>query len=257
MSATLEPVVIPTDPAAISTQQDWAAYSATEHAVWRVLYERRMPTLRRTASRTFLGGLEAIGLDGEGVPDLARVNAALERRTGWRAVPVTGFLPARAFFRSLEAREFPTAITVRTPAQLDYVEAPDIFHDVFGHVPLHADPVFAEFLSRFGAIAARADAPVAVERLARLFWFTVEFGLVQEDAAVKVYGSGLISSHADAANALSDACERRPFSLEAVLAQPFVIDRLQDVLFVVRTFDDLRRALDQLEGLRGRRLLAG
>jgi phenylalanine-4-hydroxylase len=170
-------------------------------------------------------------------------------------VPVTGFLPARAFFRSLEAREFPTAITVRTPAELDYVEAPDIFHDVFGHVPLHADPVFAEFLSRFGAIAAREESRTAVERLARLFWFTVEFGLVREQGTVKVFGSGLISSHADAANALSASCDRRPFDLEAVLAQPFVIDRLQDVLFVVETFDDLRRGLDRLEGPDGARLL--
>lgn len=247
MSATLEPTLVPTDPAAFATQQDWAAYSATEHAVWRVLYERRMPTLRATASRTYLAGLDAIGLGPDGVPDLRRVNVALGRRTGWRAVPVTGFLPARAFFRSLEAREFPTAVTVRSPAALDYVEAPDIFHDVFGHVPLHADPVFAAFLSRFGALAARAETPERVTQLARLFWFTVEFGLVREGRDVKIYGSGLISSHADAANALSPACDRRPFDLEAVMAQPFEIDRLQDVLFVVDSFGQLADALRQLE----------
>lgn len=246
MSATLTPADL-TDPVAFSTEQSWASYSATDHAVWRVLFERRLPTLEETASRVFLEGLEAIGLGPSGVPDLRRVNAALERRTGWRAVPVTGFLPATAFFRSLEARAFPTAITVRTPAQLDYVEAPDIFHDVFGHVPLHADPAFAEFLSRFGALAARATTPERVTELARLFWFTVEFGLVREGGAVKVYGSGLISSHADAANALGPSCERRPFDLAAVMAQPFVIDRLQDVLFVVESFDQLADALATLE----------
>lgn len=245
MTATL---VAPTaTPADFATQQDWAAYSATDHAVWRVLYERRLPTLRRTASRVFLEGLEAIGLSADAVPDLAQVNARLAARTGWRAVPVTGFLPASAFFASLAARAFPTAITVRTPAELDYVEAPDIFHDVFGHVPLHADPAFARFLSRFGALAANATHPEMVTRLARLFWFTVEFGLVREDGEVKIYGSGLMSSHADAANALGPACDRRPFDLEAVMQQPFEIDRLQDVLFVVESFAQLDEALATLE----------
>lgn len=237
-------------PADFATSQDWAAYSATDHAVWRVMYERRMPTLRQTASRVFLEGLDAIGLTADAVPDLRRVNAALQRRTGWQAVPVTGFLPAKAFFEALAAREFPTAITVRTPAQLDYVEAPDIFHDVFGHVPLHANPAFAEFLSRFGALAATAESPTQVTRLARLFWFTVEFGLVREDGEIKVYGSGLISSHADAANALSPKCERRSFDLDAVMSQPFEIDRLQDVLFVVESFDALSAALETLESAR-------
>lgn len=246
MSATLVPDER-TDPAGFSTVQSWTSYSATDHAVWRVLYERRMPTLEQTASRVFLEGLESIGLGPAGVPDLTRVNAALSARTGWRAVPVTGFLPATAFFQSLAARAFPTATTIRTPAQLDYVEAPDIFHDVFGHVPLHADPAFAEFLSRFGALAARAETPERVTELARLFWFTVEFGLVRERGAVKIYGSGLISSHADAANALGPACDRRPFDLAAVMAQPFEIDRLQDVLFVVESFDQLADALTTLE----------
>jgi phenylalanine-4-hydroxylase len=247
--------IAPHSPDAFATTQDWSAYTATDHAVWRVLVGRRLPPLRRTASRVFLEGLDNVGLAADRVPDLADVNERLAPRTGWRAVPVTGFLPAREFFASLGRREFPTAITVRRPEELDYVEAPDIFHDVFGHVPLHADAAFAEFLSRFGALAARADGDAAVTALARLFWFTVEFGLVREDGEVKVYGSGLISSHADAANALGPTCDRRPFDLAAVLAQPFKIDHLQDVLFVVESFDDLRRALDRLESPAGRPLL--
>jgi phenylalanine-4-hydroxylase len=162
-------------------------------------------------------------------------------------VPVTGFIPAREFFASLARREFPTVTTVRSPAQLDYVEAPDIFHDVFGHVPLHAHPEFAAFLSRFGKLAARAQRDEDVTALARLFWFTVEFGLIREAGAVKVYGSGLISSHADAANALSDRCDRRPFQLDDVLAQPFEIDHLQDTLFVVESFEQLDAAVRTLE----------
>ena len=219
--------------------QDWGAYTAEDHLVWRTLYERRMATLAHSASTVFLEGAAAIGIGASYVPDLGDVNARLALRTHWRAVPVSGFLPAREFFACLAERRFPTTVSVRPMAQLDYLPEPDIFHDVFGHVPLHAHPVFADFLQRFGQVASGAESDGQVEAMARLFWFTVEFGLVRERGDVKVYGSGLISSHGDAANALGDACERRPFSLEAVLAQPFEIDRLQDVLFVVDDYAQL------------------
>jgi phenylalanine-4-hydroxylase len=225
-------------------EQDWAAYTDENHLAWSLLYERRMGTLRDTGSRVFLDGAAVIGLGATRVPDLEVVNAALRPRTGWRAVPVSGFLPARDFFACLADRRFPTTVTVRPLAQLDYLPEPDIFHDVFGHVPLHADPVFADFLHRFGQLASRARSDADVEAMARLFWFTVEFGLVREGGTVKVYGSGLISSHGDAANALGAGCDRRPFTLDAVLAQPFEIDRMQDVLFVVEDFGQLFQAVD-------------
>lgn len=228
--------------------QDWAAYSAEQHDVWATLYARRMAALAGTASAVYLRGAAAIGLRPDQVPDLADVNRRLEPLTGWAAVPVGGFLPAPDFFAALAARRFPTTVTIRPRAQLDYLEAPDIFHDVFGHVPLHADVRFAAFLQRFGEVAARARRAADVERMTRLFWFTVEFGLVREGGAVKVYGSGLVSSHADAANALGATCERRPFSLDAVAAQPFATDRIQDVLFVVDDFGQLFAAVDEAAG---------
>jgi phenylalanine-4-hydroxylase len=181
------------------------------------------------------------------VPDLEEVNARLGPRTGWNAIPVKGFIPARDFFRCLSERRFPTTIIVRPREQLDYLPEPDIFHDVFGHVPLHADPVFADFLQRFGAVAARARTDEETEQMARLFWFTVEFGLIREAGDVKAYGSGLISSHGDAANALGPTCERRPFSLDAVLGQPFEIDHFQNVLFVVDAFDQLFEAVRTMD----------
>ncbi|MDQ3519591.1 MAG: phenylalanine 4-monooxygenase [Gemmatimonadota bacterium] len=229
--------------------QDWGSYTDEDHAVWGLLYERRMSDLERNGSRLFLEGASAIGLRRDRVPDLSEVNRLLAERTGWCAVPVSGFLPPRQFFDCLALRRFPTTVKVRPRAQLDYLPEPDIFHDVFGHVPLHANPAFAGFLHRFGEIAAASTTPEAVERMARLFWFTVEFGLIREAGRTKVYGSGLISSAGDCANALSENCERRPFSLEAVMAQPYVIDRLQDVLFVVDSFQQLFDALNDAAGL--------
>lgn len=230
--------------------QDWSAYTEENHRAWSILYERRMETLADTGSHVFLQGAATIGIGASYVPDLKDVNARLAARTGWAAVPVSGFLPAKEFFGCLAERRFPTTVSVRSMAQLDYLPEPDIFHDVFGHVPLHAHPVFADFLQRFGQAATCAVSEEQVEAMARLFWFTVEFGLVHEDGAVKVYGSGLISSHGDAANALGPSCDRRPFSLDAVLSQPFEIDRLQDVLFVV---DDYRQLFEAVEEA-GRRL---
>lgn len=219
--------------------QDWNAYSAEDHDVWGILYERRLRALERTGSRVFLEGAALIGLRPDQVPDLVDVNRRLGARTGWAAVPVSGFLPAREFFACLAQRRFPTTVKVRPRQQLDYLPEPDVFHDVFGHVPLHSHPIFAEFLQRFGQAAAAGETEEQVQGMARLFWFTVEFGLIREQGDVKLYGSGLISSHGDAANALGPTCDRRPFSLDAVLAQPFQIDRFQDVLFVVDSFDQL------------------
>lgn len=241
MSGTLE---LPLD-TSIFIEQDWTAYTNEAHEVWGILYDRRMRELRRNGSQVFLRGAEAIGLRPDRVPDLEEVNARLGPRTGWNAVPVNGFIPARQFFACLAQRRFPTTVIVRPKEQLDYLPEPDIFHDVFGHVPLHADPVFADFLQRFGAVAAQARTDEETEQMARLFWFTVEFGLTRDEGEVKVYGSGLISSAGDAANALGPKCDRRPFSLDAVINQPFEIDRFQDVLFVVDSFDQLFAAVDE------------
>ena len=246
-AATIAP---PTLPRFIT--QDYDRYDDEAHDVWRILYERRMATLRETGSAVFLEGIDRIGLSPSRVPDLADVNRRLAARTGWAAVGVDGFMPAAEFFGCLGHRRFPTTITVRPRVQLDYLPEPDIFHDVFGHVPLHSDPIFADFLQRFGALAADAPTEDAITEMARLFWFTVEFGLIREGDSTRIYGSGLISSHGDAANALGPRCTRRPFELDAVLAQPFEIDHFQDVLFVIDSFDQLFEAVATIE--RRRRL---
>lgn len=229
-------------------EQVWHRYTNEEHEVWRVLYERRMHALEHTASRLFLDGAATIGLSPGEVPDIAEVNRRLASRTGWRAVGVGGFIPAAQFFRCLAVRRFPTTLRVRSMAQLDYLPEPDIFHDVFGHVPLHADPVFADFLQQFGELGDSCKSEDETQALARLFWFTVEFGLIRESGSTRVYGSGLISSHKDAANALSDKCARRPFKLSDVVSTSFRTDQIQPVLFEINSFNDLFLAVEELKG---------
>lgn len=228
--------------------QDWESYTPEDHDVWSILYERRMNALQTTASRLFLEGAAAIGLSSKLAPSLADVNHRLSGKTGWRAVGVGGFIPATQFFRCLGVRRFPTTLKVRPRAQLDYLPEPDIFHDVFGHVPLHADPVFADFLQHFGALGDACESEEQTQALARLFWFTVEFGLIKEAGRTRVYGSGLISSHEDAANALSEKCERRPFMLSEVIATAFRTDQIQPVLFEIESFNDLFIAVEELAG---------
>lgn len=231
-------------PEAFNVRQEWGNYSEDEHHVWQLLFDRRMQHLRGCASQTFLDGMEVIGLSRERIPNLDEVNEKLERRTGWRAVPVSGFLEPNLFFQSLAQRRFPTTVTIRSAQSLDYVPEPDIFHDVFGHVPLHAHPVFADFLQRFGAAAGQAGAAYT-QAFTRLFWFTVEFGLSRENGETKVYGSGLISSQGDCVNALGPTCQRKPFKLHDVIAQPFEIDNLQPVLFEVSSFSELFVAIEE------------
>jgi phenylalanine-4-hydroxylase len=227
-------------------EQSWGRYTAEDHEVWQMLFNRRMDALRDTASRLFLDGAKTIGLSEAEVPNISDVNFRLASRTGWRAVGVGGFIPATQFFRCLAVRRFPTTLRVRPKAQLDYLPEPDIFHDVFGHVPLHADPIFADFLQRFGQLGDACTSEAETQALARLFWFTVEFGLIRESGATKVYGSGLISSHKDAANALSDQCSRRPFTLDEVISTSFRTDQIQPVLFEIDSFNDLFVAVEEL-----------
>ena len=230
---------------AFNIRQDWDSYSPEDHRVWQMLYDRRMAHLRSHAAGAFLHGVEVIGLSREHIPDLADMNARLERKTGWRAVPVKGFLEPKLFFQSLARRRFPTTVTIRSERSLDYIPEPDIFHDVFGHVPLHAHPVFADFLQHFGQAAAAAG-DEHTEAFTRLFWFTVEFGLSVENGDTKVYGSGLISSHGDCVNALGPKCLKRRFTLQDVIAQPFAIDDLQPMLFAVESFSELFAAVEEL-----------
>ena len=223
-------------------EQDWAAYTADQHALWGELVQRRLPQLERHACREYLDGFKQIGLRADELPQLSSVSARLEPRTGWRSTAVSGFLPTDAFFEMLAARRFPTTTWLRSRESMEYTPEPDIFHDVFGHVPMHADPVFGAFLEQYGKVSAALREPAALERMGRLFWFTVEFGLIRQDGEVKVYGSGLISSHGECTRVLAGGCEVRDFDLDEVLEQSFDPGVMQPVLYAVESFDQIYEA---------------
>ncbi len=229
-------------------EQDWDSYTPEQHAVWQELVSRRMPQLRRHACAEYLDGFRQIGLSENHLPELKDVSRLLAPRTGWESTPVSGFLPADAFFEMLAARRFPTTTWLRSRASMDYTPEPDIFHDVFGHVPMHAHPVFADFLEHYGTVCASViDRPDALERLGRLFWFTVEFGLIRQDGQVKVYGSGLISSHGECTRVLNGGCEIRDFDVDTVLNQQMQTSEMQPVLFAVESFDQIYEAAKHAE----------
>ncbi len=226
-------------------QQDWNAYTEDQHLVWAELVGRRIPQLAEHACEEYLSGFEQIGLKQDQIPDLAAVNARLAPRTGWNATPVSGYLPAEAFFEMLAARRFPTTTTLRGRESLEYIPEPDIFHDVFGHVPMHAHPVFADFLQSYGQVCAGLTRKEDIERMGRLFWFTVEFGVIRQSGEIKLYGSGLISSHGESSYVISGGPEIRPFNLDEVLNREFSISEMQTVLYAVESFDQIYEATEE------------
>ena len=230
-------------------QQDYAAYTDEQHNVWAELVGRILPNLEKHAAREYLDGFEIIGLQRDRLPNLKSISARLAPRTGWTSTPVSGFLPAPAFFEMLASRLFPTTTWLRKRDAIEYTPEPDIFHDVFGHVPMHAHPVFADFLAHYGRVCASIESADILEKLGRLFWYTVEFGLIREGSGVRVYGSGLISSHKECCNVTEGHCVIRDFSLHEVLNTPVKVDELHKLLFAVSSFDQIYEAMREAEKL--------
>lgn len=228
-------------------EQDYQAYTPEQHAIWTELVGRVLPELENHAAREYLEGFEIIGLQRDRLPDLAAVSARLAPRTRWSSTPVSGFLPAPAFFEMLATRRFPTTTWLRSRDSLEYTPEPDIFHDVFGHVPMHAHPVFADFLEHYGRVCASITDLDVLEKLGRLFWYTVEFGVIRQDGRIKVYGSGLISSHGECTHVIGGNCAIHDFSLDEVLETPVKVDELHKLLFAVTSFEQIYDAMHEAE----------
>lgn len=234
-------------------EQDWAAYTPEQHAIWSELVSRRMPQLQEHACAAYLEGFDVIGLQADRLPELQKVSARLQPRTGWNSTAVSGFLPSDAFFEMLAARKFPTTTWIRSREAMEYTPEPDIFHDVFGHVPMHAHPVFADFLEHYGKVCAGLTNAEDLERMGRLFWFTVEFGVIREAGRIKVYGSGLISSHGECTHVVERGAglEIRDFDLEQVLETPVDVSKMQPVLYAIESFEQIYEAAKEVESRLG------
>jgi phenylalanine-4-hydroxylase len=228
-------------------EQNYQDYTAEQHDVWKELVRRRRTQIEAFACEEYLQGAGIIGLEEDRLPNLITITERLKPRTGWSTTPVSGFLPGAAFFEMLNSRKFPVATHIRGRDSLEYTPEPDIFHDVFGHVPMHAHKVFADFLQHYGAVCAKIKDANTLERLGRLFWYTVEFGLIFEKAAPKMYGSGIISSHSECSNLLDGGCEVRQFNLDEVLDTPVKVDHIHHLLFAIESFDQLYEAIREAE----------
>ena len=220
--------------------QGWEAYTDEEHRTWLTLYDRQLKVLPGRACEAFLHGLEALDLRGEGVPDFTRISERLQALTGWRVVAVPGLVPDEVFFDHLANRRFPAGAFIRKPHELDYLQEPDVFHDVFGHVPMLTDPTFADYMAAYGRGGARALQLGRLHNLARLYWYTVEFGLMQSAEGLRIYGAGIVSSRAESVFSLEDDSPNRiAFDLERVMRTRYRIDDFQQVYFVIPSLDEL------------------
>lgn len=222
--------------------QAWDAYRPAEHAMWERLFARQAAMLEGRAVPAFLRGLDLLHLSKPGIPDFEELSGRLTALTGWRVAAVPGLVPDEIFFRHLANRTFVAGRFIRTPEQSDYLPEPDVFHDVFGHVPLLADPVFADFMQAYGEGGLRSLSFNALDHLAQLYWYTVEFGLIRDGGGLKVYGAGIVSSFGESHFALDDGSPNRiGFDLARVMRTRYRIDDYQQSYFVIDSFEDLLR----------------
>ena len=222
--------------------QNWDRYTAEEHATWDTLFARQAKLLPGRASHAWLKGLAVLRLDKPGIPDFAELSERLMKLTGWQVVAVPGLVPDDVFFDHMANRRFVAGNFIRRPDQLDYLEEPDVFHDVFGHVPMLADPVFADYLEAYGRGGQRALGMDALKYLGRLYWYTVEFGLIAEPEGLRIYGSGIVSSFSESRFALDDPSPNRiKLDLARVMRTEYRIDDFQQNYFVIPSFDELLR----------------
>jgi phenylalanine-4-hydroxylase len=223
--------------------QDWEAFTAKDHGVWDTLFAQQSKMLPGRASKAFLRGLDLLKLSKPGIPDYRELNDRLMAATGWQVVAVPGLVPDAVFFDHLAHRRFVAGNFIRRPDQLDYLKEPDVFHDVFGHVPMLADPVFADYMQAYGEGGLRSLGFDALHKLARLYWYTVEFGLIEEDGGLRIFGAGIVSSRGESVFALDDPSPNRiGFDLMRVMRTHYRIDDYQQNYFVIPSFGELLRA---------------
>ncbi|HEX8192546.1 MAG TPA: phenylalanine 4-monooxygenase [Allosphingosinicella sp.] len=228
--------------------QHWERFTAEDHRVWDLLFARQQEMLEGRAVRAFSESLGVLKLSRPGIPNFEELNERLFGRTGWTVVSVPGLVPDAVFFEHLAARRFPAGNFIRSAAQLDYLEEPDVFHDVFGHVPLLAVPAVADFMQRLGELGLDALDRGRMHRLARLYWYTVEFGLMREGGDLRIFGAGILSSFGESRFSLESPEPQRPnFELGRVMRTTYRTDAFQKAYFVIESFDDLLARIEEAD----------
>jgi phenylalanine-4-hydroxylase len=220
--------------------QDWASYSPAEHDRWDRLFRRAVDALQGRACDEFLAALKALKLSEGGIPDMAKLSERLEKITGWKVVPVVELVPDDVFFDHLANRRFPAGAFIRPEEEMDYLKEPDVFHDIFGHVPLLANPAYSDFMVAYGKGGRRAMQLGRLHNLARLYWYTIEFGLIRSAAGLRIFGAGILSSVAESVFALESSSPNRvAFDLQRVMRTKYEIDDFQQTYFVIDSFEKL------------------
>jgi len=220
--------------------QGWETYSVEDHGTWNILYNRQKEILQGRACDEFIDNMERLQISDAQIPDFRQLSKTLKSLTGWEVVAVEGLIPDLAFFQLLAERKFPAGNFIRRRDQLDYIQEPDVFHDLFGHVPLLADPVFADYLEAYGKGGVRAHEFGTITNLARLYWYTVEFGLMKTPKGLRIYGAGILSSPGESVFARDDPSPNRiEFDLKRVMQTNYRVDDYQPTYFVIDSFQQL------------------
>jgi len=230
------------------TAQDYSTYTGKDFYVWRLLYERQLPSIQAHASQLYLDALDKIGFNANEIPNFDKTNKRLQQHTGWQLAVVPGLVPEGAFFEMLANKTFPATCWLRSLEEMDYIEEPDIFHDVLGHVPLLVNSAYAMFLHNFGKLAMKwMDTPNAIHILAHVYWFTIEFGLLRENGKNKIFGAAIISSHGEMENVYKADTHKIPFNIREMFSTEHNFSNYQSKYFVLDSFEQLCHALPQID----------
>ncbi len=231
-------------------RQEYEKYTEEDFKVWQILFDRQMEILPGRASKAYMDGIEAINFRSDTIPEFNEVNSLLGGITGWNLHVVAGLIPNKEFFELLENQQFPSSTWFRKMEQIDYLEEPDMFHDVFGHVPLLTDQNFCKFLKGLSKIALKhIDSEWAIELISRVYWYTVEFGLIEDEEGLRIYGAGILSSAGESVYCLGNKPQRVPYSPAEILATPYIKDKFQEKYWVINSYKQLFNSIEEIAQL--------
>ncbi|WP_288373773.1 phenylalanine 4-monooxygenase [uncultured Algoriphagus sp.] len=238
------------DPRLQDLKQDYEAYTAEDFKVWKILYERQMPNLPKAASQAYLDGVEIVKFTAERIANFEELNKILKETTGWAVQVVPGLIDDDLFFGLLNNRRFPSSTWLRKMEQLDYLEEPDMFHDAFAHMPMLTNQPYVDFLEKLSGIALKhIDDPWAIQLLSRIYWFTIEFGLIRENGELRIYGAGILSSKGETKFSLSDEPAHYPYDVKKIMNQEYWKNKFQDKYFVIESYEQLYNSIPEIEAV--------